>query len=61
LGEGYNAADILFADPTAHAEIQAIRMAVKKMKNYRITWCKLYMLSWSHVLMCAGAMISCPN
>ncbi|MEP7729732.1 tRNA adenosine(34) deaminase TadA [Marinomonas primoryensis] len=55
IGEGYNA-PIFLCDPTAHAEIQAIRMACQKMKNYRLPGATLY-VTLEPCSMCAGAMI----
>ena len=42
-------------DPTAHAEIQAIRKAGKKQKNYRLTESTLY-VTLEPCAMCFGAM-----
>ena len=41
IGEGWNR-PISAADPTAHAEIQAIRSAASNLKNYRLTGATLY-------------------
>jgi len=41
IGRGHNLVETL-QDPTAHAEIIAIRRAAKKMKNWRLTGCILY-------------------
>ncbi len=43
-------------DPSAHAEIIALRRAAEKLKNYRLTDCSLY-VTLEPCLMCAGAMI----
>ena len=43
-------------DPTAHAEILALRRAARKMGNYRLTDCSLYVTIES-CAMCAGAII----
>lgn len=43
-------------DPTAHAEIQAIRIASKNQKNYRLTGATLY-VTLEPCAMCLGAMI----
>lgn len=43
-------------DPTAHAEIRAIRTASDKVCNYRLTGCTLY-VTLEPCLMCAGAII----
>ena len=44
------------ADPTAHAEIVAIRSAAKKAGNYRLTDCDLY-VTVEPCTMCLGAII----
>jgi tRNA(adenine34) deaminase len=43
-------------DPTAHAEIVAMRAAAKALNNYRLTDCALY-VTLEPCAMCAGAMI----
>jgi tRNA(adenine34) deaminase len=43
-------------DPTAHAEIIALRMAAKALGNYRLSGCTLY-VTLEPCAMCAGAMI----
>lgn len=43
-------------DPTAHAEIVTLRRAAKKLNNYRLTGCDLY-VTLEPCLMCAGALI----
>jgi tRNA(adenine34) deaminase len=43
-------------DPTAHAEIVALRAAAKAIGNYRLTGCTLY-VTLEPCAMCAGAMI----
>ena len=43
-------------DPTAHAEIQLIRAAGKKLKNYRLTGTSLY-VTLEPCAMCLGAII----
>ena len=43
-------------DPTAHAEIVALRTAAKALGNYRLTGCTLY-VTLEPCAMCAGAMI----
>lgn len=43
-------------DPTAHAEILALRRAGRKVGNYRLTECSLYVTIES-CAMCAGAII----
>jgi tRNA(adenine34) deaminase len=54
LGEGWNR-PIAAADPTAHAEIQAIRAAAGKAGNYRLTGATLY-VTLEPCDMCVGAM-----
>ncbi|SBS37405.1 tRNA-specific adenosine deaminase [Marinomonas spartinae] len=55
IGEGYNA-PISQCDPTAHAEIQAIRDACRRMNNYRLPGATLY-VTLEPCSMCAGAII----
>jgi len=43
-------------DPTAHAEILAIREASEKMKNYRLSGMTLY-VTLEPCIMCAGAIL----
>ena len=43
-------------DPTAHAEIVALRAAAQAVGNYRLTDCELY-VTLEPCAMCAGAMI----
>ncbi len=54
IGEGWNR-PIAAADPTAHAEIQALRAAAKKTGNYRLTGAELY-VTLEPCEMCIGAM-----
>ena len=42
-------------DPTAHAEMLALRAAVDRIGNYRLTGCDLY-ATVEPCLMCAGAI-----
>jgi tRNA(adenine34) deaminase len=55
VGRGYNA-PIVSGDPTAHAEIGALREASKALKNYRLGGCTLY-VTLEPCAMCAGAMV----
>ncbi len=55
LGEGWNR-PIGLCDPTAHAEIQALRAAAQSIGNYRLTGATLYS-TLEPCPMCAGAMI----
>ncbi len=43
-------------DPTAHAEINVLRAAGKRLGNYRLTDCTLY-VTLEPCMMCVGAMI----
>lgn len=54
VGEGWNR-PIACRDPTAHAEIQAIRAAAGAMKNYRLPGATLY-VTLEPCEMCLGAM-----
>jgi len=54
VGEGWNR-PIASADPTAHAEIQAMRAAAKKLDNYRLSGATLY-VTLEPCDMCVGAM-----
>jgi tRNA(adenine34) deaminase len=55
IGEGWNQ-PIVTHDPTAHAEIVALRAAAVRMKNYRIPDAVLY-VTLEPCAMCAGAMV----
>ncbi len=43
-------------DPTAHAEIVALRAAADKLGNYRLPGCELY-VTLEPCVMCSGAMM----
>lgn len=47
---------IKYRDPTAHAEILALREGAKKLGNYRLLGCKLY-VTLEPCAMCAYAMV----
>lgn len=47
---------IIGHDPTAHAEIAALRAAAQKLGNYRLPGCTLY-VTLEPCAMCAGAMM----
>ena len=55
VGEGFNQ-PIALRDPTAHAEINALRRAANALGNYRLTGSTLY-VTIEPCLMCVGAMI----
>ncbi len=44
-------------DPTAHAEINALRAAAEKLENYRLDGCDLY-VTLEPCAMCAGAILN---
>lgn len=55
IGTGFNH-PIAQHDPTAHAEIMALRAAADKLGNYRMPDCELY-VTLEPCVMCAGAMM----
>lgn len=55
VGEGFNQ-PIASGDPTAHAEIVAMRRAAAHVKNYRLSGATL-VVTVEPCLMCVGAMI----
>jgi len=55
MGEGYNQ-PIATHDPTAHAEVVAIRQAAQKLQNYRLENSTLY-VTLEPCTMCVGALI----
>ncbi len=55
IGRGWNR-NIALDDPTAHAEILALREAAAAMNNHRLPGCTLY-VTLEPCCMCAGAMI----
>ena len=54
VGRGHNA-PISRHDPSAHAEIQAMRDAARNLGNYRLVGCTLY-VTLEPCAMCCGAM-----
>ena len=55
IGEGWNQS-ILLNDPTAHAEMLAIRQAGEHTQNYRLLDCTLY-VTLEPCTMCEGAIL----
>ena len=54
IGRGFNQ-PISSQDPTTHAEIVALREAAKRLKNYRLVNCELF-VTLEPCMMCVGAM-----
>lgn len=55
VGEGFNQ-PISSNDPTAHAEIIALRQAAQRLNNYRLLEVTLY-VTLEPCIMCLGAMV----
>ncbi len=55
VGRGYNR-PISAHDPTAHAEIEALRQAAARLGNYRLVGCELF-VTIEPCAMCAGAIL----
>lgn len=55
IGQGWNLS-IQRHDPSAHAEMQAIRQAGPVLQNYRLLDCTLY-VTLEPCAMCAGALV----
>src|SRR5687768_3227034 len=55
IGQGYNQS-ITLNDPSAHAEIMALRSGAQKLNNYRLIDTTLY-VTLEPCLMCIGALI----
>lgn len=55
IAKGYNKS-ITLKDTTAHAEIVAVRKACKKLNNYRLNDCSVY-VTVEPCMMCLGALI----
>jgi tRNA(adenine34) deaminase len=55
IGQGYNQ-PVATSDPTAHAEIVALRAAALREKNYRLNGVHLY-VTLEPCAMCIGAMV----
>ncbi|WP_353144076.1 tRNA adenosine(34) deaminase TadA [Acinetobacter pragensis] len=56
IGAGFNA-PISLNDPTAHAEIQAIRQACESLQNYRLPDDATLFVTLEPCTMCVGALI----
>lgn len=55
VGRGFNS-PIGESDPTAHAEIAALRDAARALENYRLPGCELF-VTIEPCAMCAGAIL----
>lgn len=55
IGEGFNQ-PITGYDPTAHAEIIALRQAAQQVKNYRLSGSTIY-VTLEPCTMCVGALV----
>jgi tRNA(adenine34) deaminase len=55
VGTGFNQ-PIGRSDPTAHAEVEALRDAARRLRNYRLTGATLY-VTVEPCLMCVGAAV----
>ncbi|MEY2617430.1 MAG: hypothetical protein RL522_432 [Pseudomonadota bacterium] len=55
IGAGHNA-PVGRHDPTAHAEVMALREAARTLGNYRLDGCELY-VTLEPCVMCSGAMM----
>lgn len=55
IARGHNRS-ITLKDVTAHAEIVALRKACKKLNNYRLTGCSIY-VTIEPCVMCMGALV----
>jgi tRNA(adenine34) deaminase len=55
IGRGHNV-PISSHDPTAHAEVRALRDAAARLGNYRLGGCELY-VTLEPCMMCAGAIM----
>lgn len=55
IGRGFNC-PISSSDPTAHAEIVAMRDAAERIGNYRLSGCELF-VTIEPCTMCLGAML----
>ena len=56
VGRGHNR-PVSSCDPTAHAEVMALRSAAERLGNYRLADCLLY-VTLEPCAMCAGAIMN---
>ncbi|HXQ23005.1 MAG TPA: tRNA adenosine(34) deaminase TadA [Candidatus Acidoferrales bacterium] len=56
IGSGRNGS-IELSDPTAHAEIMALRAAAQRERNYRLPGCTVY-VTVEPCVMCVGALLN---
>ena len=56
VGHGHNR-PVSSRDPTAHAEVMALRDAAERIGNYRLAECMLY-VTLEPCAMCAGAIMN---
>ncbi|MDR3275362.1 MAG: tRNA adenosine(34) deaminase TadA [Endomicrobium sp.] len=56
IARGFNKC-IVLSDPTAHAEILAVKKAAQKLRNYRLNDCSIY-VTIEPCVMCTGALIN---
>jgi tRNA(adenine34) deaminase len=55
IGKGHNS-PVADHDPSAHAEINALRAAASRISNYRLSGCELF-VTLEPCAMCLGAML----
>ncbi len=55
IGRGHNRS-LGGVDPTAHAEVRALRDAARRLGNHRLPGCRLF-VTVEPCLMCAGALV----
>ncbi len=55
IGRGANR-NLSDSDPTAHAEVAALRQAAQRMHNHRLEDCEMY-VTLEPCAMCAGALV----
>src|SRR5437879_1911607 len=55
VGRGFNR-NLLDHDPSAHAEMVALRDTARKLRNHRLTGCEMF-VTMEPCAMCAGALV----